>query len=63
MGRENDMQGKVFALTGGASGIGLATGKRRKEEKCRCSGWRVVDTSDYINPPYQPKSSMLAAPA
>lgn len=25
MGRENDMQGKVFALTGGASGIGLAT--------------------------------------
>ena len=25
MGRDNDMQGKVFALTGGASGIGLAT--------------------------------------
>lgn len=25
MGRENDMQGKVFAITGGASGIGLAT--------------------------------------
>lgn len=25
MGRNDDMQGKVFALTGGASGIGLAT--------------------------------------
>lgn len=25
MGRDNDLQGKVFALTGGASGIGLAT--------------------------------------
>jgi len=25
MGRDNDMQGKVFAISGGASGIGLAT--------------------------------------
>lgn len=25
MGRDNDLHGKVFALTGGASGIGLAT--------------------------------------
>jgi NAD(P)-dependent dehydrogenase (short-subunit alcohol dehydrogenase family) len=25
MGRDNDMQGKVFAITGGASGIGLGT--------------------------------------
>lgn len=25
MGRDNDMQGKVFAVTGGASGIGLGT--------------------------------------
>ncbi|KAK3113100.1 hypothetical protein LTR53_009948 [Teratosphaeriaceae sp. CCFEE 6253] len=27
MGRDNDMLGKVFALTGGASGIGLATAR------------------------------------
>ena len=25
MGRDNDLSGKVFAITGGASGIGLAT--------------------------------------
>ena len=27
MGRDNDLQGRTFALTGGASGIGLATAK------------------------------------
>lgn len=27
MGRDNDMQGNVFAVTGGASGIGLATAR------------------------------------